>query len=243
VRTLRGPKQQGINRVYWDLRGEPTKEARMRTSPLYAPEIRVGPDGTRPAQGVGRMAILAPPGRYTVKLSVGGREYSQPLELRKDPDSGGDEREIATQMAMLQDLAVDVNSAVDMINSTEIVRSQLQALMNVLSNDRALADVKAAADSLEKKFTMVEDSLVQLKVTGRGQDGVRWPAKLASKLLALGGNVGSSDYAPTSQASEALVYLKEQLRIVKTAYDQIMKELPTFNELLRRRNLQNIISM
>jgi hypothetical protein len=243
VRTLRGPRQAGVNRIYWDLRGEPTKEARMRTSPLYAPEIRVGPDGTRPAQGVGRLAILASPGRYTVKLTVGGREFSQPLEVRKDPESGGDDREIATQIAMLQDLSTDVNSAVDMINSTEIVRSQLQALMNVLPNDRALADVRAAADSLEKKFTMVEDSLVQLKLTGRGQDGVRWPAKLASKLLALGNNVGSSDYAPTAQAQEAHVYLKDQLRIVRAAYDQLMRDLPAFNELLRRRNLQNIISM
>ena len=243
VRTLRGAKQTGINRIYWDLRGEPTKEARMRTSPLYAPEVRVGPDGTRPAQGVGRMAILVAPGRYTVKLSVAGREYSQPLEVRKDPDSGGDDREIATQIAMLQDLSVDVNSAVDMINSTEVVRSQLQALMNVLSGDRAVADVRAAADSLEKKFRMVEDSLVQLRLTGRGQDGVRWPAKLASKLLALGNNVGSSDYAPTAQAREAHIYLKDQLRIVKAAYEQIMRDLPAFNELLRRRNLQSIISM
>jgi hypothetical protein len=215
----------------------------MRTSPLYAPEIRVGPDGTRPAVGVGRLAVLSPPGRYTVTLRAGGREYSRPLEVRKDPDSGGDEREIATQVAMLQDLAVDVNSAVDMINSTEIVRSQLQSLMNVLATDRAVADVRASADTLEKKFTMVEDSLVQLRLTGRGQDGVRWPAKLASKLLALGNNVGGSDYAPTAQAREAHVYLKEQLRLVKAAYDQLMRELPAFNDLLRRRNLQNIISM
>ena len=32
---------------HWDLRSEPTREVRMRTSPMYAPHIRVGADGTR----------------------------------------------------------------------------------------------------------------------------------------------------------------------------------------------------
>ena len=39
VRTLTGTKTVGINRVNWDLRGEQTKEVRLRTSPAYAPEI------------------------------------------------------------------------------------------------------------------------------------------------------------------------------------------------------------
>ena len=47
VRTLTAPKAAGLNRVYWDLRDEPTTEVRLRTSPLYAPDIRVGADGTR----------------------------------------------------------------------------------------------------------------------------------------------------------------------------------------------------
>ena len=36
VRTLTGTKTVGINRVNWDLRGEQTKEVRLRTSPAYA---------------------------------------------------------------------------------------------------------------------------------------------------------------------------------------------------------------
>ena len=34
-----GAEGRGLNRVYWDLRYEPTKEIRLRTSPLYAPDI------------------------------------------------------------------------------------------------------------------------------------------------------------------------------------------------------------
>src|SRR4029450_5812614 len=82
VRTLTGTKSIGLNRTYWDLRSEPTKEVRMRASPMYAPKARPGPDGTRPAAAAGQNTMLMPPGAYTVKLSAGGRELSQSLVVR-----------------------------------------------------------------------------------------------------------------------------------------------------------------
>src|SRR5712692_2018882 len=77
IRTIDGPRAAGLNRVYWDLRDTPSKGVTYRTSPQYAPDVRVGPDGIREGGG-GRMTILQPPGNYTVKLSVGGRDYTQP---------------------------------------------------------------------------------------------------------------------------------------------------------------------
>ena len=87
MRTLAGTTRAGLNRIYWDLRSEPTAEPRLRTNPLYAPQpqFRPGPDGTRPAPGAGQITMLMPPGAYTVKLSVGGREMTQALTVRKDP--------------------------------------------------------------------------------------------------------------------------------------------------------------
>jgi len=40
-------------------------------------------DGTRAAPGFGALSVLMPPGRYTVKLTVGGQSFTQPLEVRK----------------------------------------------------------------------------------------------------------------------------------------------------------------
>jgi uncharacterized membrane protein YgcG len=51
VRTLSGPRTAGLHRVYWDLRDEPSKRVTYRTSPLHAPDIRVGPDGIRESEG------------------------------------------------------------------------------------------------------------------------------------------------------------------------------------------------
>ena len=62
IRTLDGTKEAGLNRVHWDLRYDKTKEIRLRTSPPFAPETKVGPEGWRAFPGGGRVAILAPPG-------------------------------------------------------------------------------------------------------------------------------------------------------------------------------------
>jgi hypothetical protein len=98
VRTINGTKTAGINRVNWDLRGEQSKEVRLRTSPAYAPEIRNGAEGWRVAPEGGRMSVLMPPGTYTVKLTVDGVESKQQLIVKKDPNSEGTEADIASQI-------------------------------------------------------------------------------------------------------------------------------------------------
>src|SRR5262249_55222290 len=79
----------GINRFWWNLRSEPGTEMKLRTSPLYAPDVKVGPEGWRPASGANRLSLLAPPGTYTVTLTVGEAKLSQKLNVLKDPHSGG----------------------------------------------------------------------------------------------------------------------------------------------------------
>src|SRR5436190_1408255 len=117
VRTLSAPNSAGLHRMYWDLRDMPSRRVAYRTSPLFAPEIRVGPDGMRESEGGfggggGGLAILQPPGTYTVKLSVGGRDYTQPLRVLKDPHSAGTEADIAAQQTMLAAVRRDLDEAV-----------------------------------------------------------------------------------------------------------------------------------
>jgi photosystem II stability/assembly factor-like uncharacterized protein len=240
VRTIDGPKKAGINRVVWDLRNEPTREARLRTPPLHAPDVRPGPDGWRAAPGLGRLSVLMPPGTYTVKLKVGDQELTQPLEVRKDPNSGGSEEEIRTQVTVLADLQNDMNQAVDMINRAEVVRSQIQNLRAVLP--AAPAEVRSAADSLEQQVAALEENLHQLRVTGRGQDNIRWPVKLAAQLAYLAGGIASSDFAPTTQQNEVQQQLKQQLRALAARLDQLVaQDLARFNEMLRQKNLGAVV--
>ena len=55
------------------------------------------------------------PGTYTVTLRVNGETFTAPLEVRKDPHSEGSLADIQAQIAMLEDLQSDADSASAMI--------------------------------------------------------------------------------------------------------------------------------
>ncbi len=243
VRSLNGPGRPGLHRVYWDLRDTPSKRVAFRTSPVYAPEIRVGPDGIRESGGGfggggGGLSVLQPPGTYTVKLTVGGRDYTQPLRVLKDPNSGGTEADIAAQQQMLTTLRRDLDAVVDAINNTEVVRAQIVNLKNLTQD----SELRRAADELEQKLIAAEGELVELRATGRGQDGVRWGSKLVQKYGYLANGLQSADFKPTNQQ---LAVLQELQNRTKTSQGQlgdvITRDLAAFNDMLRRANLPNIV--
>jgi photosystem II stability/assembly factor-like uncharacterized protein len=238
VRTITAPKTPGINRLAWDLRDEPTREARLRTSPLFAPDVRVGSEGWRPAQGAPRLTILQPPGKYTVRLNVGGKTLTAPLEVRKDPTSGGSEAEIAEQIKMLTELRRDLDAAADLVNQIELVRGQIQSLRQVLEDNEILQP----ALELDRKLIDVERNLIDLRVTGRGQDGVRFGSQLLGKIGYLAGGLASADFRPTDQQLEVHKVLTERLRRHKSDADAIFgKDLKTLNEFMRGKGLTNIV--
>jgi len=237
VRIITGTNRPGINRVSWDLRYAPSTEVRLRTSPLYAEHIVPGPEG-RVAPGTGQLSILAPPGTYTVKLTVGNQSFTQPLEVRKDPNSGGVEDDIAAQTRMLLALRRDLNTAADAVHRIESVRVQLDVVSRVVDD----VQVKAAAAALQQKLMDLEMNLVDLRLTGGGQDGVRFASKLLSKLNYLSNGVGSSDFKPTDQQREVQQILAEQLRTHVGGLEALLaKDLAAFNEMLRARSIPNII--
>jgi hypothetical protein len=232
IRTFNGSKTVGLNRVTWNLEGEPTTEVRMRTSPAYAPDIKVGSDGTRNAPGAGRLSILMPPGTYTVKLAVAGQEFSQPLIVKKDPNSGGTEADITTQHTMMLELRADLESGSQMVNQIEFIRSQLEKL----------TEARSATDALDKKLIDIEEELIQRKLTGQGQDPVRWPPKLLTKISYLAGGLASGDFGPTKQQLAVQTMFKQQLTGLRQRLDVVLsQDLTTFNKLLADSNIKTVI--
>jgi hypothetical protein len=244
IRTLNGPRSAGLHRVYWDLRDTPSKRVTFRTSPLYAPEIRIGPDGIRESEGGfgaggGGFAILQPPGTYTVKLSAGGREYTQQLRVLKDPHSAGTEADIAAQQQLLSILRRDLDNAVDAVNSSELVRGQINNVKNLIQD----AELKKAADDLDRKLVAVEGLLVELRATGRGQDGVRWGSRLVQKFGYLMNGLQSGDFKPTNQQVAVQKDLEDHLKTWQGQLTDVLnRDVGAFNDMLRRANLPNIVS-
>lgn len=239
VVTLTGSNRAGLNRVHWDLRGEPSAEVRLYTAPMYAPHLQPGPEG-RVAPGTPRVSLLMPAGRYTVTLQVDGQPpQSHPLEVRKDPNSGGTDAEIAAQTRVAQAVQRDLDEAAAAVARIEAVRVQLDVLRR---HGNADADVRRLADSVEAALIAEEMNLVDLRLTGAGQDGVRFGSKLIGKLGYLFNGMTSSDFRPTDQHGEVQQLLATQLQDHLRAIDRAMTaQVGRLNEALKAKNVPNVV--
>jgi len=238
VRTLEGTKESGINRIWWDLRYEPSKEVRLRTSPVGQPHIVVGPQEWR-TLGRGRPSgPLVAPGAYTAKLTVEGQEFTQKLTVKKDPHSAGSEADIRTQVQRLLEIRDNINSVADMINQIEWIRKQLYDLKPLLKGDESAAPVISAGEELDKKLMALEDNFFDLRLP----DNLRWPDKLHTKLSKLAGYIGNSDFPPTTQQVEVHEMFKEQLASYQGEFNELfIKDLAALNNMLKERNIPNIV--
>jgi hypothetical protein len=235
IRTLDGPSTPGIHRVSWDLRDTPSARITLRTSPLYAPDVRIGPDGIRESEAGGGgagggMTILQAPGTYTVKLSAGGRDYTQPLRVLKDPHSAGTEADIAAQQQFLAGVRRDLDAAVDAVNNSELVRGQIRNLRN-LTTDREL--LKPVND-LDDKIVAIEGQLLELRTTGHGQDGVRFGSKLVQKITYLANGLQSADFKPTNQQVAVQRDLEARLKALQDQIGEVLtRDVAAFNERMK----------
>jgi len=243
ITTLKGTKNSGINRVMWDLRYEILRTAKLRTPPYQEHFVPYGPEGWRPLiqYGGGPISVLVPPGTYTVKLSVEGKELNQKLIVKKDPSSAGTEQDIQVQTELMLKIRKNQDDLIGMINSIEWLRKQMYDLKDVLKNDGRKEDILEKLNELDDKLINVESELFQMRVTGRA-DILRWPSGLCTKFSSLASEIRKADFPPTEQQRELHTVLSAQLSSLQKKYREILAlELDAFNELLKRRDMENII--
>ncbi len=238
IRTITTKGQAGINRTMWDLRTSGSTQITMRTAPIFAPEFTVGAAG-RPSASASPLSLLVPPGRYTVTLKARGQALTAPLTVLKDPATTGTETEVVTQAAFAGEVRDDLNGVADMVNTLELVRAQL-ATLKAAAGDNA---VKAATDSIDRKVVELEEPMVQLRISGRGQDLIRYPAMIAEKLVYLFGDVGATDNAPTGPQRAVGAVLKDQAKAARSAFDRFLnRDLDQFNKMLQGKGLGGIVA-
>jgi len=256
VKTLKGPKKPGINRVWWNLRYEGPNQPKLRTKPPGNPHVweekrfkRFTQEGWMPLMswGIwgGLSGPLAVPGIYTVKLAVGDREFSQKLITKKDPNSAGSMADIKAQVKMALEIRDNVNTVVDSINQIEWIRKQIYDLTEILKGDKSADPVLTAGDKLDKRLIAVEGRFFQ-KILAEGDlKSFRAPVKLYSQLAILAGDVAqsSADFPPTTQQIEVHEELKKELAAAQGELnDLIKKDISAFNIMLKARNIPSIIT-
>ncbi|MEM9833254.1 MAG: sialidase [Bacteroidota bacterium] len=199
VRTMQHEGKAGFNRVWWDFHDDPTTELVMRTKPRYAEWFPMDDDRTREPP-VAPISHMVPPGTYQVHLAIGDEVQTQTLKVLKDPNSEGTEEDIQQQMELLAKIRTDFEDISVTVNEIELIRRQLLDMKPMLADVEG--EVKEMFTSVDSAILELENEIIRLKVTGLGQDGVRFPGRLVEKLSYLSSAVATADFRPPNQHQE-----------------------------------------
>jgi photosystem II stability/assembly factor-like uncharacterized protein len=220
------PAEAGLNRFVWDLRYEGA--SRVPRSPLWAGST----DGP-----------IAIPGNYQVRLTVQGKTYTAPIEIKPDPrlTSHVTQQDLQDQLGLLLKIRDDVTRAHDAINQIRDIRAQITALNKRLDGQPQSKAVAEAGKQLDKKMTEVEEVLVQTKAKSN-QDVLNYPIRLNNYLVALGGVVESAEGKPTRVSYEVFETLNRQLDEQLGKWKQILSsDIPAYNETVQKQSVPAIV--
>jgi hypothetical protein len=173
---------------------------------------------------------------------VGEEKFTQTLTVLKDPHTTGSESDIQAQTRVQTALYGEMNSIAATVNQIESVRAQLLALRKELGTDETSKPILKSMDDLEKKIAGIEGSLLQLKLTGRGQDDCRWAPMLLQKVDYLFNQLNSNaDFPPTTQQIAVQEDLSQRGQKAVTDFQQLLNvDLAAFNAMLRDHKIGNI---
>src|SRR5262249_15824527 len=233
---------------------------RLRTTPPGNPRVwdekRFRGKDSRGVFYYGITAIrngpLVPPGTYTVKLNVEGKDFSQQLVVKKDPNSAGSEADVEAATKLSMAIYRDTNSTAKMINQLEWSRRQVEDFKNMLAAAKAPPADTKAADDLDAKFRAVEDRLLQPTLAEEDEKSFPGPRELSLKLLGLQAEVGSgpadvsgnADFPPTQPELDVYDLLSKTLADTRKQYDELYeKTIPSFNEAMKAKGYVQLMTV
>lgn len=188
------PSSAGMHRFQWDMHYTPLGGGRGNYP------IAAVPGDTAPALS----SMWAAPGKYTVKLTVDGKGYTQPLTLKMDPRVKTSVADLTTQFTLSKQLYDDVRATQTGLETVRGIRSQLAKL-----KDQPGAPLEAIAE-FDKKALALEG---QPAGGGRGgggggrgavQTGPETLSSIGGSLTTLIGVLQGADVAPTTQLTAAV---------------------------------------
>ena len=211
-----------MHRFVWDMHYAPPEslEHEFPISAIYRDTVKY-PLGAR-----------ALPGNYTVKLTVGGKSYTQPLVVKMDPRITASLADLRKQFETESGSVEGMNQSYEALAQVRSVRAQLKELAAKAGKGR-LAD---AIGALDKKAAELEGA------TQSGFFGLPAGRKQTENLSTLNqhfsgvlGVADSADAAPTTQAEAVYRELNESLETLLSQWKEIKeKDIPALNAGLKK---------
>jgi hypothetical protein len=200
------PTTPGHHRVVWDLRGPRPKVERYTYSiaAIHGEDTPAEPEGP-----------LVPPGRYTVRLTVAGKTYAQPVTLKLDPRVTTPETDIVKQVELATATAAQLDRTQGALGEVRALRKEMEAAKARSASNAAAAQAVTAFD---KRAAEVENDL----------------KRISARFAGLFGALSSGDAAPTAQAVTESGELRKDLEASLAKWNTVRTaELSTLNERLR----------
>jgi photosystem II stability/assembly factor-like uncharacterized protein len=217
----------GMHRFVWNLRREPPK-ALDHEFPISA---IVHDTPLLPLGG------WAPPGTYTVKLTVDGKELMQPLVVKMDPRIKSGLAELQAQAETESAAVSGMNRSYDALAQVQSVRAQLKDVSPKLKGKSA-----ESAENIDRQCAGLAGAKTSnffgTPPTGKQTESFSTLNQHFGQLLAI---ADSADAAPTTQVGRVLAELNSQLDEALRGWQSIRDiQLPQLNEELRKSNLPMI---
>ena len=218
----------GLNRAVWDLRYD--------APPVFAHTFAFnGNPGTTPAIPEGPLAL---PGVYTVRLTVDGKSYRQPLTVHPDPRTHVAPATSAAQHALMMRLYTAVQATWADFKPA----SALRAAVRKTAPDDTTSEVEKAARALAAKLDSIAgDSLVDGRQVWDGPPATWSFADLNGEFgLELTAQDAADQMPPRPVLALARSSCTELAKLVARWTKVVRGDLAQFNELLSRHGASRI---
>ena len=178
----------GMHRFVWDLRYPEPRVLNVQY-PIS------GTPGNTAREPRGPWVV---PGTYTVRLTVNGKTYTQPLAVRMDPRVKTPPATLARQFTLSKGVYDDIARTRSALDSARALRASLRALRQRSAGDAA------AIDSLDREAGALEGAGGGFGGGGGGSGGAASLAGAIGQLGQLYDALQEADVAPTTQLVAAV---------------------------------------
>ena len=215
----------GMHRWIWDLQYTPVAGAPR----LDDDELFRAPSG-----------VMALPGAYTVKLTVGGQSYSQPLTVAMDPRIPVGATELQRQFDASIEISRQQSAISDAQRGVRRLLSQAHPLRPQVTNNASLA---AALDALIEKAEDIAGPPPARYGVPPSKPPKEEPdlSSLAAKFAQIFSAMNGGDAAPTAEAMAAIGEAESQTKSVIAKWNSLTSgDLPAVNSQLKQAGLAPI---
>ncbi|MGB2667931.1 MAG: hypothetical protein WAK48_28315 [Candidatus Acidiferrum sp.] len=221
--------EAGMHRFVWDVH-YPAPDALEREFPISA-ILR-----DTPLLPLGAWAL---PGSYTVKLTVGGQSYTQPLAVKMDPRIHTPLEDLHKQQEMEIGAVEGMNDSYDALEQVKSVREQIKEVSKKVSGKEKLAKELAALDNQCAELEGgTQHSFYGVPTSGKTPENFSTLNQHFATILAV---ADSADAAPTTQAEVAYQDLQQSETGLRRRWNAVReKDIPDLNKGLTKDGLSPI---